>query len=313
MRNFCFPVRITNYVIKQNHSPVHTQVHTKEDLMRKPFGSTPKLMPKTMVASTLLIMALVMAGCAGMPIDLSQIPFVAQFMPAPPTPTPTPVPTPTNTPEPTPTPRPGETPLPPTATPVPTPQVTIPSGFTPVLDENLGYSLAVPGGWSALDLRSAQFQNMANTFGMGAQLAPLNEFLESPEGEALGVIYVTDLMSAMFGGLPTLLNVTVIDAPGQTPDSLLTWLEGMIDANASMLGDAEIESLETATINGLPAVRGTAVANLASVGMAQTVFAKVVALIANDKVYILTLAATEDQRGVKEPVFDQIIGTFRPE
>jgi hypothetical protein len=182
-----------------------------------------------------------------------------------------------------------------------------------VLDESLGYSLAVPGGWSELDLRSAQFQNLANTFGMGAQLGPLNDFLASDAGDALGVIYVTDLMSAMFGGLPTLLNVTVIDAPGQTPDSLLTWLEGMIDANASMLGDATIESMETATINGLPAVRGGATANLASVGMNASVYAKVVALIANDKVYILTLGASLDQRGAKEPVFDQIIGTFRPE
>jgi hypothetical protein len=303
----------SNQVSNKSHSPVHIQVHSKEDLMRKPFGSAPKLMPKTMVASTLLVLALVIAGCAGMPVDLSQIPFVAQFMPPTPTFTPSPVPTATNTPEPAPTPRPGETPLPPTPTTVPTPQVTIPSGFTPVLDDNLGYSLAVPGGWSALDLRSAQFQNMANTFGMGEQLAPLNEFLESPEGEALGVIYVTDLMSAMFGGLPTLLNVSVIDAPGQTPESLLTWLEGMIEANASMLGDATIESLETATINNMPAVRGTASANLASVGLNQNLFGKVVALIANDKVYILTLAATEDQRAAKEPVFDQIISTFRPE
>jgi hypothetical protein len=281
--------------------------------MRKPFGSTPTLMPKTVLTSTLLVLALAMAGCAGMPIDLSALPFDLPFLAPTPTFTPSPVPTPTNTPEPTATPRPGETPIPATATPVPTPQVTIPEGFAPVLDENLGYSLAVPGGWSELDLRGAQFQNLANTFGMGAQLGPLNDFLASPEGEALGVIYVTDLMSAMFGGLPTLLNVTVIDAPGQTPESLLTWLEGMIDANASMLGDATIESMETATVNGLPAVRGNATANLASVGMNASVYAKVVALIANDKVYILTLGTQLDQRAAKEPAFDQIVGTFRPE
>jgi hypothetical protein len=271
-------------------------------------------MPKTMLASTLLVLALVMAGCAGMPIDLSQLPFDLPFLQPTPTFTPTPVPTPTNTPEPTATLQPGETPVPATATPAPTPQVNIPSGFTPVMDERLGYSFAVPGGWSELDLRSAQFQNLANTFGMGAQLEPLNTFLESPEGEALGYIYVTDLMSAMFGGLPTLLNVTVIDAPGQTPDSLLTWLEGMIEANSEMLGGATIESLETATVNGMPAVRGSATANLNEVaGMNVSVFAKVVALIANDKVYILTLAAQDTQRAAKEPVFDQIIGTFRPE
>lgn len=281
--------------------------------MRKPFGKTPKLMPKAMVASTLLVLALVMAGCAGMPIDLSALPFDLPFLQPTPTFTPTPVPTPTNTPEPTPTPKPGETPLPPTATPIPTPQVTIPQGFTPVMDADLGYSLAVPGGWTELDLRSANFQNLANSVGMGGQLGPLNDFLDSPEGDALGVIYITDLMSAMFGGVPTLLNVTVIDAPGQTPESLHTWLEAMIDANASMLGDATIESMEPSTVNGLPAVRGAATANLASVGMNASVFAKVVALIANDKVYILTLVAQDNQRAAKEPVFDQVIGSFRPE
>jgi hypothetical protein len=269
--------------------------------------------PRALAVSTVLVVALALSGCAGLPIDVSQFPFLQQFLPVPPTPTPTPVPTPTPTPEPTPTPRPGETPIPATPTPVPTPQVTIPQGFTPVTDDVRGYSLAVPSGWSALDLRSAQFQNLANTFGMGAQLAPLNDFLASPEGEALGVIYVTDLMSAMFGGLPTALNVSVIDAPGVTPDSLLTWLEGMIEANASMLGDATIESLDTATINNMPGVRGAATANLASVGMNASVFAKVVAMIANDKIYILTLVAQDAQRAAKEPVFDQIIGTFRPE
>jgi hypothetical protein len=281
--------------------------------MRKPFGKTPKLTPKAVLASTVLVMALMLAGCAGMPIDLSQLPFDLPFLAPTPTFTPTPVPTPTNTPEPTATPRPGETPIPATATPVPTPQVTIPQGFTPVVDEERGYSLAVPGGWSELDLRSAQFQNLANTFGMGAQLGPLNDFLASPEGEALGVIYVTDLMSAMFGGLPTALNVSVIDAPGVTQESLVTWLDGMIEANASMLGDANIESLEAATINNMPGVRGSATANLASVGMNSSVFAKVVAMIANDKIYILSLVAQDTQRAAKEPVFDQIIGTFRPE
>jgi hypothetical protein len=270
-------------------------------------------MPKTVLASTLLVLALALAGCAGMPFDLSQLPFDLPFLAPTPTFTPTPVPTPTNTPEPTPTPRPGETPVPATPTPVPTPQVTIPQGFTSVLDEDLGYSFAVPGGWSELDLRSAQFQNLANTFGMGAQLGPLNDFLASPEGESLGKIYITDLMSAMFGGLPTALNVSVIDAPGVTPESLVEWLQGMIEANAEMLGGATIESIEPATINGMPGVLGTATADLSSVGMNAQVFAKVAALIANDKIYILSLLSQENQRAAKEPVFDQIIGTFRPE
>ena len=172
------------------------------------------------VVGVLLALVLGVSGCAGMPINPADlIPF--ELFPTPTPPPPTPTPTPTNTPLPTPTPKPGETPLPPTATPIPTPQVSIPQGFVPVADTTRGYSLAVPPDWSPLDLRSAQFQQMANTFGMGGQLQPLNDFLNSPQGDQLGVIYVTDLMSAMFGGLPTALVVFEIDAPGATPQSLL--------------------------------------------------------------------------------------------
>ena len=103
--------------------------------MQKPFGNTPKLMPKTMLASTVLVMALVLAGCAGMPIDLSQLPFDLPFLAPTPTFTPTVVPSPTPTSEPTATPRPGETPEPAEPTPVPTTQVTLPDVFTPVVYE----------------------------------------------------------------------------------------------------------------------------------------------------------------------------------
>lgn len=262
--------------------------------------------------SMVVLVALILGGCSGMP-DMSGLPFVGTlFGPAEP-PTPTPAPTPTNTPEPTATPKPGETPVPATATPVPTPQVSIPSGFTPVKDDTLGYSLAVPRGWTALDLRGAQFQNMANTFGMGAQMGPLNDFLASDAGKALGVVYITDLMAALSGGLPTLLNVSVIDAPGLTPASAVTWLQGIIDANSASLGGAKIENLSECTVNGMPAVCATATANLASFGINSELFAKVTGILANDKVYVLTLATTTNNRATKEPVFDQIIGTFRPE
>ena len=270
-----------------------------------------------LIVGALLVVAVAVSGCAvdtsSLPIDLSALPFDLPFLAPTPTFTPTPVPTPTNTPEPTPTPRPGETPVPATPTPIPTPQVTVPNGFTPVKDDKLGYSLAVPRGWTALDLRSSQFQNLANTFGMGAQLAPLNEFLASPEGESLGVIYVTDLMGAMFGGLPTGLNVSVIDVPGATPEWLLEMIQANMEANASMLGDVQVEDINTGVINNIPGVRGSAVADLSSVGMNAKVFAKVVGLVANDKVYILTLVTQDSNRADKEPIFDEIVGTFRPE
>ena len=266
-----------------------------------------------LMVGVLLVAAVVFSGCAALPFDVSALPFELPFLAPTATFTPTPVPTATPTPEPTATPKPGETPIPPTPTPVPTPQVTIPDGFTPVADTDLGYSLAVPRGWTPLDLRSTQFQNLANTFGMGAQLAPLNDFLASPEGESLGVIYVTDLMGAMFGGLPTGLNVFVVDVPGATPEWLLELITANLEANSGMLGDVQIEDINTAVINNIPGVKGSAIADLSSQGMNAKVFAKVVGLIANDKIYILTLVTQDGNRADKEPVFDQIIGTFRPE
>ena len=258
----------------------------------------------------LLALSLVLTGCGAS--DMGDLPFVGQFFAEPEPPTPTPAPTATNTPEPTPTPKAGETPIPATATPIPTPQVNVPSDFSPIVDDALAYSLAVPRGWTALDLRGAQFQNLANTFGLADSLGPLNDFLDSDAGKQLGVIYVTDITKALFGGLPTLLNVFVLDAPGMTPADTVAYINGLLEGTALPV-EANIENISECTVNNLPAVCATATANLANVGFAAEVFAKVTALVANDKLYILTLATTVDDRGGKEPIFDQIIGTFRPE
>lgn len=246
--------------------------------------------------------AIVIAGCGG---------GTGAGLLAPPTPTFTP--TPTATPTPSPTPVPAEAAAAGAATPVPTPQVTIPQGFTPVVDERLGYSFAVPRGWSELDLRGSQFQTLAGMFGMGDQITALNRFLDTPEGQMLGEIYVTDLTSAMFGGLPTLLAVVVADAPGYTAADARQLVEELLANNASVLGNVRIDNLAATTVNNLPAVQGTATADLSQVGMNASAFAKVVALLANDQVYLMVLLAQENQRTAKEPIFDQIIGTFRPE
>lgn len=262
--------------------------------------------------SIMVVFSLLLGGCAGMP-DMSELPFVGSFFAPEAPPTPTPQPTPTNTPEPTATPKPGETPIPATATPVATPQVTIPDGYTVVTDDERGYSFAIPRGWTPLDLRGTQFQNLANTFGAGAALEPLNDFLDSEEGKMLGALYIADISKALFGGLPSVLNVFVLDAPGYTAETAQGLVQGMIDANASALGDVTIEALNTCVVNNLQAVCGTATANLASFGFPGELFAKVTALVANDKIYILTLGTQLADRGTKEPDFDMIIGTFRPE
>jgi hypothetical protein len=226
-------------------------------------------------------------------------------------------PTPTFTPTPAPTPT--ATPLPQNAQAagsgraIPTPQVTIPTGFIAVKDSRLNYSFAVPGGWTALDLQGTQFRTIAGMVGMGEQVEQLQEFLATPEGQMIGLIYVTDLMSAMFGGFPTILNVSVVDAPGYTAESASALVQETIETNLAALGEVTVGPVEATTINNLPAVRSTATANLASVGMDATIFGKVVGLLANDKVYVMILVAQSDQQAVKEPIFDQIIGSFRPE
>ncbi|MCL4860465.1 MAG: hypothetical protein KJZ93_13705 [Caldilineaceae bacterium] len=230
---------------------------------------------------------------------------------APPTPTNTPTPIPTPTPPPTPTPAPEVSAA--AAQPAVTPQVVIPQGFTTVTDERLGYSFATPRGWTELDLRGSQFQTLAGMFGMADQMGPLNEFLNSPEGQMLGKIYITDLTAAMFGGLPTLLAVTVADAPGYTAEAAKQLVEDLLRSNAGLLGEVQIDQVEATVVNNLPAVRGSATANLAAVGMNAGAFAKVVGLLANDKIYVMVLLAQDTQRAAKEPILDQIIGTFRPE
>lgn len=253
---------------------------------------------KFAVILVLLFLLLLSTACGGL------LPSIPGFQEPTPTFTPTPMPTPT------------PTPVPDTvdaAAASPTPQVTIPTGFVVVKDSRLNYSFAVPNGWTALDLQGTQFQTMAGMVGMGDQIAQLNEFLATPEGQMIGLIYVTDLMSAMFGGFPTILNVSVVDAPGYTAESARDLVEEVIATNLSALGEVQLGAIEATMVNNLPAVRTTATANLAAVGMDATVFAKVVGLLANQKIYVMTLVAQGDQQATKEPIFDQIIGAFRPE
>ena len=265
---------------------------------------------------TALFALILLAGCGG------AAPTAAPTATPTPEPTATPMPTATPTPEPTATPEAVEETADSAtasdapaadATAVPTPEVTIGEGFTVSLDEERGYSLALPSGWTELDLRGSRVQTLASTFGLADQLGPLNDFLASPEGDAIGILALSDLGAVVFGGLPTLLNVSVIDAPGATPDMVVDILANAIEANAGALGDVTIRNLDTTVINNIPGVEGSAIADLSQVGMDATLFVKVVGLIANDKIYVLTQATEESKMADRESDFDQIIATFRPE
>lgn len=228
----------------------------------------------------------------------------------PPTPTPTPLPTATPTPQPTPTLAPGES-APPTAA---TPQVVIPDDFERVADERLQYSFAVPDDWSELDIRSSQIERMAGLLGMGEQVASLQEFLDSADGQAVGKIYITGIASAMFGGLPSFLNVTVLPAPTNSPEALATRVQEAINANIGSLGGATtVAPVVPTTINNLPALTTEATIDLSAMGMDNQAYLQVTALIANEQIYLLSIAVPAADQADRAAEIAQIVGTFRPE
>jgi hypothetical protein len=240
----------------------------------------------------ILLLAFIVAGCGRGRAE--------------PTPTPTPLPTATPMPTATPVPADGSTDA------APMPVVVIPSGFSVRTDTRLGYSLALPNGWTDIDLRSPRFRGMVDSIGLGGQVAPLLDYLDTPGGQAVGMVAMTDLAGMVFGGLPTAVNVTVLDAPGATADDVAGHVQALLGGGV-LPGNMDVSAPTATTVNNLPAVQVTATGSLAPLGLDQSIFAQVTGLLANDKVYLLTLVTDEGKRAAKEAEFAQIVGTFRPE
>ncbi len=198
-----------------------------------------------------------------------------------------------------------------TPTPRPTPTVLIPNGFTKQTDSVRGYSLALPRGYTLLDLRSAQFRNLANAIGMGGQMTALNEFLDSPAGQSVGILAASDIATMIFGGLPSIAQVMVVDAKGASQDTAQVSVESLLSGQGGFLSNPVIGKMENVTVNNLPAVRATVTGTLA--GSNRPMAGKVVGLLANDKFFVLIQLTESTKWATKEGLFDQIIGTFRPE
>lgn len=278
-----------------------------------------------MVVLIVLVAALVFAGCnrrqQAEPTATSppptDTPVPPTDTPVPPTDTPTPVP-PTDTPEPEPTatpepePEPTDTPVPePTATPAPEPKVSIPSGWATVKNDRLGYSFAVPRGWSVFDLQSGQLSQIMR-FVSPEAAQQVDDALTGPGGENAGHLAV---QLAIFSRPPIAAMAGVGIFPGLDDDisseRLVEWLEKQLEGLPLPI-PVEVKSLEAGTTNNLPSISGVATADLASQGLFDA-HITITALRANDTAYILVVAVPQNQVQNRANEIKAIVGTFRPE
>ncbi len=275
-----------------------------------------------MVVLIVLVAALALAGCnrrqqaeptatpvppTDTPVPPTDTPVPPTDTPVPPTDTPTPVP-PTDTPEPEPT----DTPEPePTATPAPEPRVSIPSGWSVVKNDRLGYSFAVPRGWSVFDLQSGQLSQIMR-FVSPEAAKQVDDALTGPGGEYAGHLGV---QLAIFSRPPIAALAGVGIFPNLDDDisseDLVEWLGKQL-ASLPLPVPVEIQSLEAGTTNNLPSISGVATADLASQGLFDA-HVVITALRANDTAYILVVAVPENQVQNRANEIKAIVGTFRPE
>lgn len=285
------------------------------------FGRLFPAKPSYMVVLIVLVAALALAGCnrrqQAEPTATSppptDTPVPPTDTPVPPTDTPTPVP-PTDTPEPEPTdtpePEPTDTPAP-TATPAPEPKVSIPSGWSKVENDRLGYSFAVPRGWSVFDLQSGQLSQIMR-FVSPEAAQQVDEALTGPGGEYAGHLGV---QLAIFSRPPIAALAGVGIFPNLDDDisseRLVDWLGEQL-GSLPLPVPVEIQSLEAGTTNNLPSIQGVASADLASQGLFDA-HVVITALRANDTAYILIVAVPENQVSNRQAEINAIVGTFRPE
>lgn len=225
--------------------------------------------------------------------------------PVPPTDTPTPVP-PTDTPTPVP---PTATPEPPTATPAPEAKVTIPSGWSKIANDRLGFAYAVPPGWLSFDLQSGQLSQIMRFVSPDAA-QQVDEALGGPGGEYAGHL---SAQVAIFSRPPiaALAGVGVVPLDDDIPaENVVKWLEGMLGGFTMI--PLEVSSLESGTTNNLPSITGVATADLSTQGLFEA-HAVITALRANDQAYILVVAVPTNQVRNRQSEINAIVGSFGPE
>ncbi len=207
-----------------------------------------------------------------------------------------------STPMPTPT-------LTPTKKPAPKPVVSIPQGWQPISSERLGYSLAVPRGWLIFDLQSGQLGQFIGSLGDPAAAAQLQEFLDSPEGQNAGHLAVELNIFAQppFSSLAGVYTFPLSDDISQ--EQVKEYVAGAIESVD--MDYVKLQSLEIGTINNLPSIQGVGTVDLSSADFDFNAHVVITALRANDTAYILLLVTWANVAKGKQPLIDQIVGTFR--
>ena len=201
----------------------------------------------------------------------------------------------------------------PTASPVPTPVVKIPKGWKRIEDDRLGYSLAVPFPWITFDLQSRLLDPIAGMLGGEEAVDLLGEFLDSPEGANIGILAIEPDISQLFARppFPMFLNVSVAPLPDNvTADQLVAFVK----RSAETMEDAQLHSIRTGAVNGLPALQAVLTADLGgSIGLELSPHLVITVVRANQTAYILTIATRSNSAADKQALINQIVGTFLPE
>ena len=195
--------------------------------------------------------------------------------------------------------------------PAPVHTAQFPPGWKPVVDESLGYSLAVPANWLTFDLHAGDLDLIAGMLGGRVASQQLRQYMATPAGENLGLLAVDPDPGELFARppFPTFLNVSVAQFPDGVTDE--QWADLVEDA-ISALGEARIESVRLGTLNDLPVVRAAAVYQLGGRGAGLTAHLDIAIVRADRAAYTLLIATRLSNALAKRIVIHQIVQSFQP-
>lgn len=172
--------------------------------------------------------------------------------------------------------------------------------------------MAVPDGWHVIDLQRANQHPLWGTFSKVYPVLAkdLEDVLASPGGENIGYLALElDLFPKPSVKTIALVGTTSLDddMPAETVIQLLSSVIESFDMFPVGTPDFSI-----GTTNGFHSIQGIVTADLRSQGLFNA-YTAVTALRANDTAYVLLVATEAKDVKAKQPLINQIVGTFRPE